>query len=369
MSSFVIACGGTGGHLSPGIGLAQGLLAEGHSVELVISHKDVDSRLLEKYSDLDYFRINGSGFSFKPVLLAHFVVNQVRGFLTSWSFLRRNRPDAIVGFGGFVTTSIVLAGAALGIPIILHEANRRPGKTIRLLSGLAQRIYLPEGVRLKGVSAQYRRYCGFPLREEIRIHRRDEARNRLGVSLNGKMLLVLGGSQGATVLTQWVVDNFERLAEENISVYCVTGIKNQMVEELEHVTAEGRKVRAVFKAFSDEMGDLLSAADLVVSRAGAGSLAEFIRCRVPAILVPYPHAADDHQQANANFHERQGGGMLVQQNEIDSMAPEVIDLIFNDWLLNSFRRNLERLDRYHSVALIVQDIEEIAERHKEGRGH
>jgi len=112
-------------------------------------------------------------------------------------------------------------------------------------------------------------------------------------------------------------------------------------------------------AFCDRMGELLSAADLVVSRAGAGTLAELIRCEIPAILVPYPRAADDHQRANAAFFERQGGGIVVEQTQLDRLHAEVVDIIFNDWLLRKFRGNLQRMDRTNSLDLMLRDLEEI----------
>ena len=112
-----------------------------------------------------------------------------------------------------------------------------------------------------------------------------------------------------------------------------------------------------FVPFSDEMGDVLSAADLVITRAGAGSIAEIIHCRAPSILIPYPYAADAHQQANALMHERHGAGLVLEQDDLDQLFNEVQGLIFNDWLLAKFKSNLERLDRFDSGARIGKDIE------------
>jgi UDP-N-acetylglucosamine--N-acetylmuramyl-(pentapeptide) pyrophosphoryl-undecaprenol N-acetylglucosamine transferase len=107
------------------------------------------------------------------------------------------------------------------------------------------------------------------------------------------------------------------------------------------------------------VAELLSAADLVVSRAGAGTLAELIRCETPAILVPFPHAADDHQRANATFFERQGGGLVVEQGRLSGLRAEVFDVIFNDGLLRKFRGNLRRMDRENSLELMLRDLEQL----------
>ena len=105
------------------------------------------------------------------------------------------------------------------------------------------------------------------------------------------------------------VEHFEALAEQGISVYCVTGLGKNSAGSLQTISSKKRgSVSATFVPFSDQMGDVISAADLVISRAGAGSIAEIVRCRAPSILIPYPYAADDHQQANALMHERHGAG-------------------------------------------------------------
>ena len=130
---------------------------------------------------------------------------------------------------------------------------------------------------------------------------------------------------------------------------------------IEHIGKDGRSTKAYFRSFCDDMASLLSAGDLVISRAGAGSVAEFVRCRLPAILVPYPYSADDHQLANAFFLEQQGGCIVVLQEQMARLLDETLELIFNDWLLNSFRRNLERLDRNNSTQAFIRDLEEIAE--------
>ena len=357
MSRFVIACGGTRGHLSPGIALAEGLMDAGHACRLVISEKAVDARQIEKYQHLDYTAMPGCGFSFRPVQLVKFNLLQTCALFKALKLLLVYRPDAVIGFGGFVTVSVVFAAFILRLPIVLHEANRKPGKTIRLFSGLARRLYLPPGVRLKGVSSTVLRHCGLPLRKEIGESDKFAVRKHFPFNPHQKILLVLGGRQGAQVLNEWVVEHFETLAAEHINVYCLTGIAAEKREPLEYRNSAGQVVRAIFEPFSDNVSELLSMADLVVSRAGAGSIAEFIRCRIPAILIPYPHAADDHQLANARFHECQGGGVLVPESALDQLLDEVLELIYNDWLLMRLKRNLRRIDSRDAVQFMVKDLE------------
>ena len=360
MSKFLISCGGTGGHLSPGISLAEGLSARGHEAVLLVSQKKVDARLLEKYPQLRFERMPGTGFSWKPVEFVRCVVSQTRAFFFCLRLLRTLRPDGIVGFGGFTSAPVVVAGRLLGVPTALHESNRVPGLAIRALGRFARRVYLPPGIRIGGVRASATRHIGLPVRREIVRQSPTAARTALGLDPNQKLLVVLGGSQGSGALNNWVRGKLELFASEGIQVFCVTGLGKGRDGVVELKSKNGELVRAEFSAFSDRVAVLLSAADLVVSRAGAGTLAELIRCETPAILVPYPQAADDHQRANAAFFERQGGGIIVEEKWLAVLHTEVLDVIFNDWLLRKFRGNLRRMDRANSLELMLRDLEDIA---------
>ncbi|HTZ20886.1 MAG TPA: UDP-N-acetylglucosamine--N-acetylmuramyl-(pentapeptide) pyrophosphoryl-undecaprenol N-acetylglucosamine transferase [Opitutaceae bacterium] len=362
MSRFLISCGGTGGHLSPGIALAEGLVARGHAVTLLISHKKVDARLIEKYPDLRFVRLPGAGFGWNPVALARFVVTQTHGFFFSLRQVRALRPDGIVGFGGFTSASIVVAGALRGVPVVLHEANRVPGRAIRLLGRLAKRVYLPPGINLSGVRAGIVRPMGLPVRREIARRPAAEARTELGLYPQGRVLAILGGSQGAAALNDWARRELSALAAEGIQLFCVTGLNKDISETLELPARNGAPVRAIFAPFCDRMAALLSAADLVVSRAGAGTLAELGRCGTPAILVPFPHAADDHQRANAAYFAQQGGGVVIEQNFLATLRAEVRDVIFNDGLLAKFRANLQRLESANLLETMLDDLETVVAR-------
>lgn len=362
MSRFLIACGGTGGHLAPGIALAEALHARGHTSVLFISQKKVDARLCEHYPQLATVRVPGAPFGWRPDVQLRFHWRQARGLLFSLRFLREHRPDAIIGFGGFSSAAIVLAGKLLGVPVALHEANRVPGLAIRVLSRIAQRLYLPPGVRLPGRLGLVVRHTGLPVRREVVRIPRDEARALLGVDPAQKLLVLFGGSQGSAPLNRWLEENLGPLASEGVQVWCVTGLGRGDGGVRELHAKNGTVVRAWFEPFTDRVGTLLSAADLVLGRAGAGTLAELVRCETPAILIPYPYAADNHQQANAAYFEQQGGGLALSEAALAGLRQEVLDVIFNDWLLNKFRVNLHRMSQENTIDTIVQDLEDLANR-------
>jgi UDP-N-acetylglucosamine--N-acetylmuramyl-(pentapeptide) pyrophosphoryl-undecaprenol N-acetylglucosamine transferase len=360
VSRFLIACGGTGGHLAPGIALAEALLLRGHQARLFISHKKVDARLAEKYPHLEATRVPGAPFGVRPDVLAHFLLRQTQGVRFSLRYLRDYRPDAVVGFGGFTNAGVTAAARLLDIPVALHEANRIPGRAVRVLSRWSQRLYLPPGVRLPGRLGLLVRHTGLPVRREVTRLPREGARAQLGVDPRQKLLVVVGGSQGSGMLNDWVAEQLETLAHEGVQVWCVTGLGKGENAVRELRSKHGAVVRAWFEPFTDRVGALFSAADLVVSRAGAGTMAELVHCETPAILVPYPHAADNHQWANARHFEQQGGGLVVDEVVRATLWQEVIDVIFNDWLLNKFRENLHRMARENVIDVIVHDLEELA---------
>ncbi len=360
MSKFVITCGGTGGHLSPGIAIAEQLIQKGHRCWLVISKKQVDSRLIRNYQHFNFIRAPGAGFSLRPILFFKFIIEQFRLLIFSFRFLRSVRPDAIIAFGGYMTTGYAFSGFILGCPIAFHEANRKPGKAIRFLRGLADRLYLPEGVIVTGLPPHAIKNYGLPLRQEIKPMPKETARQRLGLDIEGKLLVVIGGSQGAQVLNEWVMDRSESLAAEGINIYCVTGLGKGVQSVSEYPLPNGRIIKTFYTPFTDCMGTVLSSADLVISRAGAGSIAELEHCGAPSILVPYPFAADDHQLANARFLEQRGGCIVLEQSRLSILQEEVLELIYNDWMLTQIRQNLERIERGTCAQKIAQDLENLA---------
>ena len=360
MKKFLISCGGTGGHLSPGIALAEGLLARGHEARLLISRKKVDARLSEKYPHLRFERMPGTGFAWNPLQLAKCSLSQSQAFWFCLRLMRTMRPDVVVGFGGFTSAPVVLAARVLGVPSALHESNRVPGRAVRTLGRLAARVYLPPEIRLPRIRSAVTRHVGLPVRSEFTRRPQAAARTALGLNPGQRLLVVLGGSQGASALNDWARRHAEIFAAEGIQLYVVTGLGKGRDETIAFRSREGAAVSAVFAPFSDRIAELMSAADLVVSRAGAGTLAELTRCETPAILVPYPLAADNHQQANAEYFARQGGGIVIAQPQLAQLQSAVLETLANDRLLGKFRASLQHLDRANALELMIGDLETIA---------
>lgn len=357
--TFLISCGGTGGHLAPGIALAEELAARGHRVTLLISEKQVDARLAGQYPALEFRRIPGAPFSPSPRGLVRFGVQQARGLLFAYRQIRRLRPSVVVGFGGFTSAAVIVVGAIMGVPVALHEANRVPGRAIRTMAPLARRVYLPVGVTVKNALAGTVRFAGLPVRREIQRLERAEACAVWGLDPAQAVVAILGGSQGASGLNEWARREAGPLAAKGVQLVCVTGPGRGGDETLTLSGPAGRPVMVRFIPFCDRMAALLSAADLVISRAGAGTIAELVRCRVPAVLVPYPHAADNHQAANAAELVRQGGAEVLQQDDVpDGLTPLVDALLAAPERRAAMRAQLAILDRHDPLQLIANDLEQ-----------
>lgn len=198
---------------------------------------------------------------------------------------------------------------------------------------------------------------GLPVRREFVRAPRSAALEALQIEPARRLVVVLGGSQGASALNDWAEANMEQLALDGVQVFCVSGPgKRTAREERTFRSREGAPVKSYLVPFCDRMPELLACADVVVTRSGAGTLAELARIGTPAILVPFPHAADNHQAANALYFEQQGGGMVVDQRSLSALTKEVQELVFNDWLLHKFHDNLVRMDRENSLDAMIDDL-------------
>jgi len=356
----LIVCGGTGGHLAPGIAIAEGLHAKGHQALLCISRKQVDARLSRKYSQLEFRTAPGSPLRWHPLKLARFFVSQVQALFFYWRLIRGWKPDLVMGLGGFLSAGFLVPSLILRKRLIIHEANRVVGRAVRVLSHFADRTYLPPGVRFQAIRRPKIRHVALPLRSEFKEMSRYQARDHLGIEPEGRLLVVLGGSQGAQALNEWAEEHFDQLAELGISVYCLSGPGKLSQGHVRKVLSNGHAADFWTVPFSDDMPSVISSADLVLSRAGAGTLQELVRLKRPAILVPYPYARDLHQDANAAHFEMTGCGMVVKESHKDRLLDEIGRIMASDKLLAQFRQGLMAADREDARSFVINALEDLA---------
>jgi UDP-N-acetylglucosamine--N-acetylmuramyl-(pentapeptide) pyrophosphoryl-undecaprenol N-acetylglucosamine transferase len=304
--SFLIAAGGTAGHVLPALAVAESLQRRGASVTLAGRPDSVEERLAAGAGlAFDAFRVEGLPRRVGLDLLGALARDAIAP-AACLRILRRRRPDAVLGAGGYVGGPMVPAAAVLRIPAALTEADAHLGLANRLAAPLAARVFL--AFPLEGREGSKYRVVGRPIPARSRPPERAEARAAFGLPAEGPVVLVFGGSQGARRLNEAA---YEAFAAEGPAVLHLAGERN-------YAELERRPRRDGYRllAFTDAFGAALASADLVVARAG-GSVWEVAAAGKPALLVPYPHATADHQAKNARHFERGGGAVVVSEEELD----------------------------------------------------
>ena len=312
---FVIACGGTGGHLFPGLAVAEELRRAKHEVLLLVSQKAIDERALRAFPDMPREALPSVGLTsvFSPAVLK-FAQRLFATYRQCGSICDRFRPDAVLGMGGFTSIAPLAAARRRGIPAYLHESNAIPGKANRLGARFCREVLLGFEDCAQHFPAGTSRVTGTPIRSELvaDVPAKARALRFLGLDPDARTLLVMGGSQGAAGINAAMTDAAPHLQGSGIQVIHLSG-ERDAGKLGESYRAAG--VTAVVLPFCDRMQDVYAAADLAVSRSGAASLTELSSFGLPSILIPYPHAAEDHQTLNARIFEKAGAARLLPENE------------------------------------------------------
>jgi len=305
--TIVIMAGGTGGHIMPGLAVADELARHGWKVVWMGNPDGMEARLVpERGYEMAWVRfaaLRGKGLLRKLLL----PFNLLRGFVQAWQQFSRIRPDVVLGMGGFISFPGGMMAVLRGIPLVLHEQNSIAGLANKVLAGVADRVLtgFPDTLR-KGVCV------GNPVRHAIAVLPAPTLRY---AEHTGRLhLLVIGGSLGAQALNETVPRALALLPEnERPEVVHQSGAAH--LEAL-RATYAAEQVEAHTVAFIEDMAGAYAWADLVICRAGALTVAELSAAGVASILVPFPHAVDDHQTANARFLSHAGAAMLLPQEEL-----------------------------------------------------
>lgn len=331
---IAIGAGGTGGHMFPAAALARTLLERGYRVALLTDRRG--QGFGPELSEVATYRLSaGAVLGTSPWRKLVAALQLVRGVFQARRLLRKLGATAVVGFGGYASLPAVWAGHGLGLKVVLHEQNAVAGRANRLLARKAQLI-ATSFAEVRGLAERDRAKCrltGNPVRAAIaEVGRRPYAvpgpKDRL-------TLLVTGGSQGARVFNELVPAAVCRLpAEFKARLAVCQQVRGQDLSEVQALY-RACGVAAELKSFFDDMPQRLAAASLLVCRSGASTVAELAAAGRPAILVPYPFAADDHQLANAEAFAAAGGGWVLPQAEltVERLTDELARLFADPALL------------------------------------
>ncbi len=325
----MMAGGGTGGHISPGIAIAEALERSAPGIEVFFMGRrnSIEERLVGR-TGRDFVAVPSMGLrrsaDIRNVAMP-FVV--LAGFVKALGVLASRRPAAAVGTGGFVSMPPILAARALRIPVVLQEQNSYPGLATRVLSRSASSVHTSfEETAAHLPRAREIALSGNPVRSEFEATDRAESRARLGLDPEGAVVLFVGGSGGARRINEAVVSAAGKMAGMGVELVVQTGTAD--VEKVRAAVAEAG-VTAIVEPFFDDMATAYAASDLVVSRSGATAIAEIEIVGRPSLLVPYPFATEGHQMKNARAVEKAGAAVVVPDDELNGerLADEVFELL------------------------------------------
>jgi UDP-N-acetylglucosamine--N-acetylmuramyl-(pentapeptide) pyrophosphoryl-undecaprenol N-acetylglucosamine transferase len=364
--SIVLAGGGTGGHISPGIAIAEEIaqLAPEYRCVFACSTRAVDARMLE-HVGADFVPIAAEGLSLKPARLYRFARAFLEGRAQSRTLLAGRGARAVVALGGYVTGPLASAARAMKVPILLVNLDATPGKANRMVARGAARILTALPTPTMPNFAE--RVIGMPIRRAaIGTGSVGEARTRLGLEPGFHTLLVTGASQGAASLNDLMalLLREQRPAFSGWQVLHLVGNADRAPVESAYRAAG---VRASVVPFIHEMGLAWRAADLALSRAGANSVAEAIHNAVPTVFAPYPYHADLHQRWNAEPYAKEGVAVLAD-DLIDAtknratLGAELVSLMTDDGRREAMRAALELRPREHAAREIARIAVEMAQR-------
>ena len=346
--TILIMAGGTGGHIFPALAVADALKAQGFDVIWLGTRQGMEAKLVPaKGYEIEYVKMSGvrkSGLGRWLMLPFTLTVACLQGI----ALMLRRRPDVVLGMGGFAAFPGGLAAALLGRPLVIHEQNAVAGLTNRVLSKLAKRTLVAFPGVLKGGE-----FVGNPVRSEISGLPSDRFENRTG----RLKLLVMGGSRGARAINACVPAAVAKLPEASRPE-----VRHQTGEsDLDSVRRAYREqgCSAEVMPFISDMAEAYSACDLVISRSGALTVAEIAAAGLPAMLVPYPHAVDDHQRHNARYLAEGGAAWLIPQEAFDPDAVAALLGSLDRGMLRKMgekARELAKTDATGKVAEICMEM-------------
>lgn len=338
---IVIMAGGTGGHVFPALAVAQELIAGGHDVSWVGTQKGLESRVVPNAGiDIDWLTVSGvRGMGMLAKVKAPWML--LDACRQALKVLRKRKPDAVLGMGGFVSGPGALMAKMLGIPLLIHEQNSIPGTTNRWLCRFADRVMqaFPDSFHAKTGAIT----TGNPLRSSFQ----KLASKTVWDGSRELRILVVGGSQGAQALNETVPQALAGMT--NITVKHQTGAAMQSAVEQ---TYRQRGVDVEVTAFIDDMAAAYQWADMAICRAGAMTISELAAAGLPAILIPFPFAIDDHQTANARYLVKCGAALLLPQTQMNaqSLLDAVNDIKQQLPAMSIAARACARLDATQQVA-------------------
>ena len=353
MKKIVMTGGGTAGHVTPNIALIPRLRELGYDIDYIGSYEGIEKKLISEFG-IPYYGVATGKFRryFDPKNFSD-PFRVIKGCSEAKKILKQLKPNVIFSKGGFVSVPVIWAAAGLKIPCIIHESDLTPGLANKLCIPKATKICCNFPETLKYLPADKAVLTGSPIREELLKGNKEAAYKLCGFDNSRPVIMIMGGSQGASAINKVVRDALPRLLND----FQVIHICGQEKMDNMLLTTPGYKQ---FDYVKGELKDLFAITDLVVSRAGANAICELLALRIPNILIPLPLAASRGDQLlNAASFESQGYSIVIQEENLDedSLVDSLQELYNNK---DAYVEKMEQSSQYNAINSIIDLIEKVA---------
>jgi len=356
---LIITGGGTGGHLYPGLAVAKELKRRNPACRIAFIgiKKGLEAKIVPQ-EGFELFLVSST-----PPRGLFWPLKNAWGLLQSLAVLSKFSPQLVLGSGGYISVPAVAASALLRIPVVLMEQNVIPGKASRFLGRFADKICLSFAQSAWGTEQNKFIVTGNPIRAEILLAKKQESRNIMGINQDRKCLLVTGASQGAKSINRAVLKALPGWKNYPWEVIHLTGSKDfNLVKESAPALLEGGVLNFRPIEYLADMPSAYAAADLVVSRAGATTLAEITARGLPAVLVPYPYA-QAHQAANAQWLADRGGAVVLADDQVENaLEAKVIELFEDSEQLKNMGEASHKAGQPNAANDVLMEMEQAVER-------
>ena len=363
----IIAAAGTGGHINPGIAIADLIKREypNSDIRFIATGKKLEEDLISKAGYKSY-AIQAYGFS-KKISISNLKKNikTIKGFKEAKKILKEFKPDIVIGTGGYICGAVITSAHKLGIPTLLHESNAYPGLAIRLLSKTVDTILVGiEEAKNNLKRAKRVIYTGTPTKvKPIKLKDKEIEKIKKQEKVNNKLPLVLvfGGSQGAQKINECIVDIIKNNMNKDYQIIWATGSEQYDIikKELNESNIDIENVNnAIIKPYIYNMNDIMGISDLVVARSGALTLTELSLLGKAAIFIPLPSSTANRQEDNARVFEKRGAAKIILNNEVTSnnLNNTIEEVVFNKDLLKKMSEASKELAVYDVEDRILKEI-------------
>ena len=358
--NILIAGGGTGGHLFPAIAIGQEFERRGYNVKYIGSKFGVEKKIFKKFK-LNYYLMNITGIQRQLTvksIISNFIfpIRFLTTYIKSLFYLKSIKPLIVIGTGGYASGLPLIAGIHLKIPTLIQDQNSVPGLITKKLNKKINKICLAYEIAASKLKNNKCIITGNPLKKDLKHLNRESACKELNIDHNKNNILILGGSQGASPINNHILNNIKNYTKNDFQIIWQCGKR-----DLKYLKSKIQNKNIIILDFIEDMSVVYSAADVVISRAGAITISELAYMGKAMILIPYPFAAENHQNINADVLKNENACIKINQNELNTgILEKTINKIFNHKdQIENLKLNAKQISKPKATERIVSEAIEL----------